>query len=115
MKKTMGLCYGRHSIPGITDYVYTEEVNPLDTNRLYSVAASVIGDATELSLYVTGLSVALLAVVSYCAKADIALTCYHFNRENGEYYPQTVLSTEICPFCGHPKGNGWYCTNCGSN
>lgn len=117
MKKIMGLCQGRHNIPGVTEYLYTSEVDPLDVQHLYSVAAEALSDTgiTELDLYVTGLSVALLAVVSYCVKADIALTCYHFNRDTGEYYPQPVVSVQYCPFCGQPKGNGWYCTNCGAS
>ena len=44
----------------------------------------------SLDLYVTGLTVALVAVLNVCREEDIKVTLYHFNRENGSYYEQKV-------------------------
>lgn len=42
-------------------------------------------------LYVTGLTVALVAVLNACHKLGIVVTLYHYDREEGNYYPQQVL------------------------
>lgn len=44
-----------------------------------------------LVLYVTGLSVALVSIINVCLHVGISLTLMHFNKENGDYYPQEVL------------------------
>lgn len=45
----------------------------------------------SLVLYVTGLTVALVAVINACMRVGISITLMHFNRETGDYYPQDVL------------------------
>lgn len=50
-----------------------------------------VSPAFDLVLYVTGLSVALVAVINVCMRVGISLTLMHFNKENGDYYPQDVL------------------------
>lgn len=45
----------------------------------------------HIDLYVTGLTVALVAVINCCAKEGIDLKLWHFNRDTGEYYPQDVM------------------------
>lgn len=44
-----------------------------------------------LVIYVTGLTVALVAVINACLRVGISVTLMHFNRETGDYYPQDVL------------------------
>ena len=44
----------------------------------------------SLDLYVTGLTVALVAVLNVCREEGIKVTLYHFNRETGTYYAQEV-------------------------
>lgn len=44
-----------------------------------------------LVLYVTGLTVATVAVINVCLHVGISLTLMHFNQANGNYYPQGVL------------------------
>lgn len=44
-----------------------------------------------LMLYVTGLSVATVAVINVCIRVGISLTLMHFNQATGDYYPQGVL------------------------
>lgn len=44
------------------------------------------------NLYVTGLTVATVAVINVCREEGIDLTLYHYDRESGSYYPQKVVS-----------------------
>ena len=44
----------------------------------------------SLDLYVTGLTVALVAVLNVCREEGIKVTLYHVNRETGTYYAQEV-------------------------
>ena len=46
---------------------------------------------THINLYVTGLSQALAAVIAMCAINGVPLTLYHFNKDTGDYYPQTIF------------------------
>jgi hypothetical protein len=45
----------------------------------------------HLDLYVTGLTVALIACLNAMRQQQISVTLYHFDRETGEYYPQEVI------------------------
>ncbi len=44
----------------------------------------------QVNLYVTGLTVALIAVINALAKTDTELTLYHYDRDTNSYYPQKV-------------------------
>lgn len=114
MTKVLGLCKGRHEIPNVSEYVFDTEIDPTNIQALNCQAAKVLAGANHVDLYVTGLSVALLSVVRFCILSDISLTCYHYNRDTGEYYPQQVVSVESCGFCGQPRGSGHYCQFCGA-
>lgn len=48
-------------------------------------------DTLHVNIYVTGLTVALIAAINACKVNNISVTLYHFNRETGTYYPQEVL------------------------
>lgn len=87
----MGLCQGRHEIPGVIDYVYPNELNPLDLKGMSNIAKSKLHNLEVLDLYVTGLTVALVEVINVCYLYNIYLTLYHFDRNTGTYYPQAVL------------------------
>lgn len=94
MKYTFQLCEGRHSIPGNPPAIFpaTATVDPTDVLALHNCAAFTIpADATEITVYVTGLTPAMLAVVRVCHERDIDLKAMHYNRETGEYYIQRVL------------------------
>lgn len=86
----IGLCKGRHEIAGVSEYVFPTEVDPLDVDGLLAQAASAVRGADFVNLYVTGLTVALVAVINACALQQVPLTLWHFDRESGEYYPQSV-------------------------
>ncbi len=93
MIKKIGLCEGRHKINGISGYIFGKEVDPLDVIRLEKEAFNAITkiEADELHIYVTGLTVALIASLNACKKLNKKVVLYHFNRETGDYYPQEVL------------------------
>ena len=44
----------------------------------------------HVNLYVTGLTVALIAALNACRDNGLTVTLWHFDRESGEYYPQDV-------------------------
>lgn len=44
----------------------------------------------EINLYVTGLTVALVAVLNVCKQEGVKVTLQHYNRETGKYYSQEV-------------------------
>ena len=45
---------------------------------------------TELHLYVTGFTPALVEVLNWCSIEDVSVTLYHFNRDTNDYVPQST-------------------------
>lgn len=43
-----------------------------------------------INIYVTGLTVALIAALNVCRDENLKVTLYHYDRESGEYFPQEV-------------------------
>lgn len=92
MKYTMMVCEGRHDIPCKTAIFPKVVENIFDFGSLYGVADKAIPqDCGLLDLYVTGLTPCVLAVAAVCHDRGIALTCLHYNREDGKYYPQVLF------------------------
>ena len=93
MIKIFGLCSARHAMPDcVQEFIFPNEISdPTDTESLYQLAAQSLKDCDSVTVYVTGLTVALGAVVSYCAKNAIGLTLMHFDRNSGDYYPQCLF------------------------
>ena len=95
MKKTyvLGLCKDRHPAP-VNDGVFPRFVmNTFDPEYLYSEANfSIPKDCERLALYVTGLTVAIMAVVRVCSERKIDLVCYHYDKDRGVYNKQEVLT-----------------------
>lgn len=50
----------------------------------------VLATGLAVDLYVTGLTVALIAVLNVCRSNAINVTLWHFDRESGRYYTQKV-------------------------
>lgn len=86
------LCKGRHSTPATDEAIFETEVNPLDVTALESQAKErlVNLNITRLHLYVTGLTVALIAVLNATRELGIEIILWHFDRESGKYYSQEV-------------------------
>lgn len=89
MKKIMGLCEGRHDMP-VKEYLFSNTLNPLDLDSMFNTAVKALRDVKELTLYVTGLTVALVEVIKAWAMLNISLTLYHYDKDSGTYYPQKV-------------------------
>ena len=117
---TIGVCEGRHNMP-CTNFVFGTEVNPLETSKLEALAceklaslvkeadlwtykmvpsedaycdsrtARVLKEGVELTIYVTGLTVALIAVINAAISMGFAkVVLMHYDRESGNYYPQKI-------------------------
>ena len=94
----LGLVKGRHEIPQVKGgYIFIEDLNPTDVKeaegKAYSVLAGIkaVYPDKHIDLYVTGLTMALIAVLNATKRHGMSVTLYHFDRETGEYFPQEVL------------------------
>lgn len=101
MRKSYVLCPARHSHPDIDGLpaIFPEVIeDPTDVSALYDQAKSVLDDSlTEIRedgirLYVTGMTVAVGAVIEYCFYLAIPLLLEHYDRETETYYPQCIIS-----------------------
>jgi len=90
MRKIFGLCAGRHEMPQVREYIFPNELDPLDLMGMEQQAKSKLAGISELVLYVTGLTVALISVLNVCRELNIKLTLMHYDRSTGGYYPQEV-------------------------
>lgn len=89
----MALCEGRHEIPDATDgAVFGYEINPLDPESLEREAGKRLKEmqVKDLHLYVTGLTVALVAVLNATKKLKINIVLYHYNKDDDTYFVQHV-------------------------
>ena len=96
-KIKVAVCKGRHEIPQATDGAIFEqtitEMNPAGlfakaSERLIRDYELITGDMVHL--YVTGLTMATLAVVNVCHSVGIQLVCHHYDKETGKYIPQLM-------------------------
>lgn len=102
--KHMALIAGRHEIPQATNgAVFTCPIEDVtNVQRLEEQAYKALKKAfgltepsnlrtvPELVLFVTGLSVALVAVLNVCQDECIKVTLMHYNSQTGEYFKQEV-------------------------
>ena len=90
----VALCAGRHDIPQAKDgYIFSEVVDVTDPLKLEAVAIRRIRELRcgYIDIYVTGLSVALIAALNAARRLDVSVVLYHYNRETGEYFSQGVI------------------------
>ena len=91
VKKIMCLCAGRHQMPEeVEGAIFSNTLNPLDVDGMEKIASDKLEGVQSLELYVTGLTVALIAVVNICHQKGIELILMHFDRTSGNYYQQVV-------------------------
>lgn len=89
---SVALCESRHEIPQAVDgciFGNTVEFNIPKLNRDAYVAVKDSG-VEFLTVYVTGMTPALVAVINACNDLDITLTLMHYNNATGKYVPQYV-------------------------
>lgn len=89
----MVLCSGRHNIKEAEDGAIFDVIqDPTDVKGLERCALKKLLDLDirYLNLYVTGLTVALIASLNACKKLDIKVTLWHFDRETDTYFSQEV-------------------------
>lgn len=116
MKYEFALCAGRHDTPA-SQAIFQEITDPTNFDGMLDyVAEAIPADTTELVVYVTGLTPAMLAVVVYCECCSISLTAMHFDRETGSYLPQEIFSYKECPRC-HRRHHAYeeLCPRCWGN
>ena len=92
--KNLCLCQARHEMPSCVEgAIFSQEVDPLDVKGLENIALEKLAPLKngELDLYVTGLTVALIATLNVARALNIKMVLYHYNRVDGSYYPQEVL------------------------
>lgn len=90
---SMELCKARHETPAEDGAIFETEVDPLNLSGLEETAKERIAvlDVKKINLYVTGLTVALVAVLNAARELGIQVTLWHFNKETGNYYSQQVM------------------------
>lgn len=87
------LCRGRHEMP-CDEAIFDTIEDPTDTMGLYRIACDVVEGVSDshggMVVYVTGLTVALVAVINACRDKKVNLLLKHFDRNTGDYYDQWV-------------------------
>ena len=104
MKHNYGVCRGRHEMP-VEEYFFPEKINPTEPfalcqharRRLVADGVKPGMDGDLVNVYVTGLTVATVAIIQACILEGIACCLYHYDRETGEYYPQSVNTAGLDP------------------
>ena len=90
----LGAVAGRHEINGIDGYVLDAVKNVTDLESIeknvYASLDERLKDYEKLDLYVTGLTSVVLTVVKYCYEHNVKLSCYHFDRDNNDYFEQVI-------------------------
>ncbi len=89
----VALCESRHDIPEAEDgAIFGNTLNPKDVYGIEREAKKVISESgvESLYVYVTGLSVALVAVINVCRELGVELTLMHYDRDTNRYYEQEV-------------------------
>lgn len=94
MEYVKGVVQGRHEISEVKDYIFTNTLDPADRQGIRSLAQKsleFLSKGDNLTVYVTGLTVALVEVINICHEKGARLTLMHFDRNTGTYFPQEVL------------------------
>lgn len=93
-EKYFVLCEGRHEMPTNDGCIFAAINNVTDTEALEAEALkrlSVLArDVEKINIYVTGLTVALIASLNACRVLNKPVVLWHFDREGNSYFPQEV-------------------------
>lgn len=94
MEYVKGLVQGRHEIPDVSEYIFENALDPADIQGIRSLAQKsleFLSKGDSLTVYVTGLTAALVEVINICHSKGAKLTLMHFDRNTATYFPQEVL------------------------
>lgn len=93
----LALCEGRHEMPEeVEGSIFPNTIDPTDILKIKVIAKRKLDKAVKeegikfLVLYVTGLSVALVECINWCAQNDVHLKLMHYNKVTDSYYGQWV-------------------------
>jgi hypothetical protein len=89
----LGLCKGRHDLP-VDSYIFNDAIiNPTDIIAINKIVMESLQfyKNDSITIYVTGLTVALIEVLNVCKKFNISVILMHFDISTSGYYPQSVL------------------------
>ena len=82
---------GRHSTLENMSSIFGHSIdNPRDLLGLERRAEQYVCFRDEVCVYVTGLTVATVAVINACHKLGVHLTLMHWDKDSQTYYPQEV-------------------------
>ena len=89
----VGLCEGRHEIPEVEGYIFPKDFfesgdDMFDYEYMSHQIHEVLKDKSNVAVYVTGFTPALVEVINYCTYNLVALEVYHFNRDTQSYVSQ---------------------------
>lgn len=89
------LCESRHVVLGDIDgYIFPNTIedvtNVMELEEIALNSITKLGETSHLDIYVTGLTVALIATLNVARKCNIDVTLLHYDRENGKYFSQHV-------------------------
>lgn len=108
MEKKFILCPARHDHPEIAGLpaIFPQEIAEItDIAGMTRTAREAIADCDGIDLYVTGLTVAVGAVIRACYTSMKALTLWHYDRAKDAYFPQVIMTAEDV---GLMREGGWY-------
>lgn len=93
MIRKVGLCAARHEMP-VQEFIFKEipADRVTDPEWLEETASGYLSrlGVQEVEVYVTGLTVALIAALNAARELGIKVTLYHFDRDTGKYFRQEV-------------------------
>lgn len=91
----VGLIRGRHNLPPhVTQYIWQKDISDvtdIEGMEQYAEEWVVKARAAWLTVYVTGLTQALVAVIKACYKNHVPLMLMHYNRKTKDYFKQRVF------------------------
>ena len=97
----VAVCQWRHDIPQATDgAIFGTIIIEMNPKKLLTQAQDVLKNDYKIekgdlvNLYITGLTMATVAIINACTMIGANLVCFHFDKDTGKYISQEVLWTE---------------------
>lgn len=91
----IGVCKGRHEMP-CDMYVFDTIEDPTNVEKIEKEAVYFFHknffneDIKKIEIYVTGLTVALMAVMKAASRYCDEMVLMHYDTKTGTYYPQDI-------------------------